>query len=189
MAADRRNHPTNRSLWTQPQLWTTIIEMPSEGRASAGRGLRPKIADCAVPWGDEVRAGSYGGHPSLLYPQRPRTFAEFLFGVERWAPRTFLVHGDRRIDFGHFFGAVALLRNSLQPLGIAPGDRVMLLAYNGPEWVLALWAIWSAERFGARQPLVEPPGGRSIRRRSPNLGPSSPTHPDLVAGTPLTRRS
>ena len=136
------------------------------------------------PWGDEVRAGSYGGHPSLLYPQRPRTFADFLFGVERWAPRTFLVHGDRRIDFGHFFGAVAAARKRLQPLGIAPGDRVMLLAYNGPEWVLALWAIWSA---GAVPVLgnrwwSHPEAKHSTALTEPRAVITDA--PDLVAGTP-----
>ena len=134
------------------------------------------------PWGDEVRAGSYGDHPGLLYAQRPRTFAEFLFGVERWAPRTFLVHGDRRIGFGQFFGAVADARRRLQPLGITPGDRVMLLAYNGPEWVLALWAIWSAgavpvlgNRWWSR-----PEAEHSIALTAPRAVITDA--PDLVAG-------
>ena len=46
------------------------------------------------PWGDDVVADRYDGHPGLVYAQRPRTFAELLFGVQRWAQRTFLVHGD-----------------------------------------------------------------------------------------------
>ncbi len=95
------------------------------------------------PWGDEVANGSYAGHPGLLYRQRPRTFAELLFGVDRWAERTFLVQGDRRITFGEFFTAVSMARERLEPFGIQPGDRVVLLAYNSPDWVLALWAIWS----------------------------------------------
>lgn len=87
--------------------------------------------------------GEYGGHPGLIYQQRPRTFAELLDGVDRWGPRTFLVHGNRRITFGEFFAAVSETRNVLAPLGVQRGDRVLLLAYNSPEWVLALWAIWS----------------------------------------------
>ena len=94
-------------------------------------------------WGDEVSAGRYAGHPGLLYRQRPRTFAELLTGVHRWSQRTFLVQGDRRITFDEFFTAIASARERLQPLGIQPGDRVVLLAYNSPDWVLALWAIWS----------------------------------------------
>ncbi len=96
------------------------------------------------PWGDEVVAGEYGDHPGLVYRQRPRTFADLLFGVQRWAPRTFLVQGDRRITFGDFFAALPAARERLAHIGIRPGDRVVLLAYNSPDWVLALWAIWAA---------------------------------------------
>ena len=63
--------------------------------------------------------------------------------MQRWAPRTFLVQNDRRISFGEFFATVDAARNRLQPLGIQPRERVMLLTYNSPDWVVALWAIWS----------------------------------------------
>ena len=96
-----------------------------------------------TPWGEEVVAGHYAGHPGLVYRQRPRSFAELLFGVDRWAERTFLVQGDRRVGFGEFFSALDGARDMLVPLGIQPGDRVLLLAYNSPDWVVALWAIWS----------------------------------------------
>ena len=79
-----------------------------------------------TPWGDEVGTGGYAGHPGLLYTQRPRTFAELLFGVDRWAQRTFLVHGDRRISFGEFFTAVSSARERLGPLAIQPGERVAI---------------------------------------------------------------
>ena len=95
------------------------------------------------PWGDDVIEGRYAAHPGLVYRERPRTFAELLYGVGRWAPRTFLVHADRRITFGEFFAAIDAARNNLAPLGIQRGDRVLLQAYNSPEWVLALWAVWS----------------------------------------------
>ena len=94
-------------------------------------------------WGDEVGVGRYAGHPGLQYQQRPRTFADLLTGVQRWSQRTFLVQGDRRITFGEFFPAVGAARERLRRLDIEPGDRVVLLAYNSPDWVLALWAIWS----------------------------------------------
>jgi acyl-CoA synthetase (AMP-forming)/AMP-acid ligase II len=96
------------------------------------------------PWGGEVAAGSYGGHPGLVYLQRPRTFADLLTGTDRWTDRPFLVQGERRITFGQFFAAIGLARERLGPLSIQPGDRVVLLAYNSPDWVLALWAIWAA---------------------------------------------
>jgi acyl-CoA synthetase (AMP-forming)/AMP-acid ligase II len=94
-------------------------------------------------WGDDVSVGNYAGHSGLLYRQRPRTFAELLTGVHRWWQRTFLVQGDRRITFGEFFTAIEAARERLHRLDIEPGDRIVLLAYNSPDWVLALWAIWS----------------------------------------------
>jgi len=94
-------------------------------------------------WGDQVSAADYAGHPGLMYRQRPRTFAELLTGVDRWSHRTFLVQGDRRITFGEFFTAIGVARERLRTLDIKPGDRVALLAYNSPDWMLAQWAIWS----------------------------------------------
>ena len=96
------------------------------------------------PWGDAVVDGRHGGHAGLIYRQRPTSFADLLTGVDRWASRTFLVHGDHRITFGEFFAAVDMARERLAALGVQPGDRVLLLAYNTPEWVLTLWAIWAA---------------------------------------------
>jgi len=95
------------------------------------------------PWGEEVNTSHYAGHPGLLYAQRPRSFAEVFSGVQRWAERTFLIQGERRITFGDFFAAVRSARKRLEPLGIQPGERVVLLAYNSPDWVVSLWAIWS----------------------------------------------
>ncbi len=95
------------------------------------------------PWGDEVVDGHYGGHPGLVFARRPRTFAELLTGVERWRDRTFLVQGSRRITTGEFFAAVAEARERLLAVGLHPGDRVMLLGHNSPDWVLGLWAAWS----------------------------------------------
>lgn len=96
------------------------------------------------PWSGEVIPGEYAGHPGLVFSQRPRTFTELLTGVDRWASRTFLVQGRRRISFGEFFAAIDRARRRLAAAGVQPGDRVVLLAYNSPDWVLALWAIWSA---------------------------------------------
>ena len=96
-----------------------------------------------TPWGEQVSAGHYAGHRGLQYARRPRTFTELLFGVQRWASRTFMVQGGRRLSFGEFFAAVDEARNRLRPLGIGPGQRVLLLAYNSPDWVVALWGIWS----------------------------------------------
>jgi long-chain acyl-CoA synthetase len=94
-------------------------------------------------WGRNVVDGHYAGHPGLLYVPRPKTFAELLDGTARWSDRTFLVQGRRRISYGEFITAIGAARRYLRELGIAGGDRVLLLAYNSPEWALALWSLWT----------------------------------------------
>jgi long-chain acyl-CoA synthetase len=55
--------------------------------------------------------------------------------------QTFLVYGDRRVDFGTFFGlansASATLRDNF---GFAHGDRLAVLSANNPEWCVSFWA-------------------------------------------------
>src|SRR5436190_4520530 len=57
----------------------------------------------------------------------------------------FLVQGDRRISYGEFgrrvWGAArALTRDH----GLAKGDRVAILSYNCPDWIIALFGATSA---------------------------------------------
>ncbi len=131
-------------------------------------------------------AGEYGGHPGLVYRDRPHTFAEFLYGVQRWSGRTFLVQGERRITAGEFFAAMRAAREVLSPFGIQPGDRVLLLGYNSPDWVLALWTVWS---LGAVPVLgnrwwSHPETNHSLGLTAPRLVIADDT--DLVpAGTPV----
>lgn len=90
-------------------------------------------------WGSQVVRDPDG--PGLLYEPRPRCITEMLTGTDRWASRTFLVQGERRIDFATFLRAVPRAAGALSA---RPGEKVLVLAYNSPEFVLALWAIWWA---------------------------------------------
>ena len=85
---------------------------------------------------------TYGGHPGLLYDRAPDGFAELMAGTDVWTDRTFLVHGERRVTFAGFRAAAQTARTHLAGLGIRPGDRVMVVGYNSPEWIVALWALW-----------------------------------------------
>ena len=100
--------------------------------------------ECSQTWGSNVCPGHYAGHPGVLYQPHPRTLAELLTVARRWADRTFLVQGDRRISFADFGRAIPAARRYLGDMGIGRGDRVMVFAYNSPEWALALWSLWMA---------------------------------------------
>jgi long-chain acyl-CoA synthetase len=97
-----------------------------------------------VSWGTEVAEEPYRGHPGLQYTVRPRSVLEMLDGVEQWGDRTFVVQGRRRISYSDFAAAVDRAALHLQRRADIVGRRVMLLAYNSPEFVLAVWAIWRA---------------------------------------------
>ena len=110
-------------------------------RAVSGTLTRTRLAEV---WGTEVVEAEYAGHPGRVYRPRPTSLGEMLTGVSRWADRTYLVQGDRRITVGRFLSALDPAADILRRHGVRPGDHVMLLAYNSPDWALGLWAAWRA---------------------------------------------
>lgn len=92
-------------------------------------------------WTAETVEAHYAGHPGLLYRRSPETFADLLAGTHCWTDRTFLVQGDRRISYEQFRSAIGAASRALADLGVRPRDRVMVLGYNSPEWVLAVWSL------------------------------------------------
>src|SRR5689334_7278861 len=109
--------------------------------SNAARHVSTNVSDMpASVWGSEVVAGRYGGHPGLVYEPRPQTFGELIEGTRRWNERTFLVQGARRISFAEFNSRVVAARQYLRESGIERGARVLLFAYNSPEWAVALWS-------------------------------------------------
>ncbi|MBA3744518.1 class I adenylate-forming enzyme family protein [Sporichthya sp.] len=93
-------------------------------------------------WGTEFGPATVNGHPGLAFEPRPTEFDHLLAGADRWADREFLVQADRRITHGEFHAAIPAAAGLLERAGVRPGDRVLLLSYNSPEFVLALWGLW-----------------------------------------------
>lgn len=83
------------------------------------------------------------GHPCLVYRHRPRAAGELLLDGRRFAERDYLVQGDRRISYARHEQAVARVAARLGELGVRPGDRVLLLGANRPEWIAAFYAVLS----------------------------------------------
>jgi acyl-coenzyme A synthetase/AMP-(fatty) acid ligase len=63
--------------------------------------------------------------------------AEFLLGqaaLARHADRTALVCGEHSLTYGALAAEVARASNALRSLGVAPGDRILLLLRDSPEF-------------------------------------------------------
>src|SRR5574337_833443 len=97
-------------------------------------------------WGRSVVRTTVEGHPCLVYQERCRHVAELLVEARRWADRTHIVHGDRRVSFAAVEAGAHRVATRLRTLGVAPGGRVALLAANSPEWVVG---FWGAVQLGA----------------------------------------
>lgn len=104
-------------------------------------GMPARLAEL---WGSEVTPSRGAGRPGLALTPHPTFLGEMLTGVSRWADRDHLVQGPRRVTFRRFLSAVEPAANELSRRGVGAGDHVLLLAYNSPDWVLALYAIWRA---------------------------------------------
>ena len=103
-------------------------------------------------WGTDVERAD-GPVPFLVYRRRPRQVTELLGETQRWADRDHLVQGTRRVTFAGLTAAAGRVAALLAGRGLRPGDRMLLLARNSPDWVISLWA---ALRLGA----VAAPGNR-----------------------------
>ncbi|MFI6311952.1 class I adenylate-forming enzyme family protein [Nocardia fusca] len=81
------------------------------------------------------------GAPLAVRRHRHRSLRELLDQSQAWGERDYLVTVDRRISFTeHAADAQALARALAGRYGVGRGDRIGILAANGPEWVIAFWA-------------------------------------------------
>lgn len=91
-------------------------------------------------WGDTIERRELGGIPFLVYEPRRTRLPQLLEDAARWGDRTHLIQGDRELSFADTLAAIDAVAALLRSRGVAPGDRVLILAANSPEWVVALWA-------------------------------------------------
>ena len=115
-------------------------------------------------------------------PAAPRV-PELLGDAARWGTRPHLIQGTRTLTFDDCFAAIDAVSAHLLELGVAPGDRILILAPNSPEWVISLWAgvavgaivapgngWWSEEEVAHALDLVEP-SRRGSRCQTPRYAP------------------
>ncbi|SDE80067.1 Acyl-CoA synthetase (AMP-forming)/AMP-acid ligase II [Variovorax sp. CF079] len=102
------------------------------------------MSSATTSWGKEIATEMVGGIPYRMYTDRPRRVEQLLAFAGRWDARPHLVQGERVLSFEDLHrGAVAKARE-LADLGIRRGDRIFILGWNGPEWVVNFWACFFA---------------------------------------------
>src|SRR5262245_16686369 len=97
----------------------------------------------------EVITETVRGRPMRTFKNRDRSLRERVAAAAARGDVDFLVQGDRRTTYGDFgrrvWGAAhALTRDH----GLAQGDRVAILSYNCPDWIIALFGATSAGGIG-----------------------------------------
>lgn len=81
------------------------------------------------------------GAPIPVLAHRRRSLRELLEHSLRWGDRDYLITEDRRLSFTEHAAAAGALATALAArYGVGKGDRVGILAANGPDWVIAFWA-------------------------------------------------
>ena len=135
-----------------------------------------------APWGTGITRSTGPGLPFLQYAPRRRRLPELLDDAARWRGRDHLVQGARRLSYQRFGAAVDAVATHLARRGVRPGDRLLLLAANSPEWVVSFWA---ALRCGA---VLAPGNGwwsedevdHAVRLVTPSLVVGDPRRLDRV---------
>jgi len=92
-------------------------------------------------WGTEIETTVVRGIPYRQYSQRPRRVESLLRSAHRWGNRPHLIQGRAELTFADLITAAEAKAAELRALGLASGDRVVLLGWNSPQWVTNFWAV------------------------------------------------
>ncbi|MFD5174314.1 class I adenylate-forming enzyme family protein [Nocardia sp. NPDC058379] len=81
------------------------------------------------------------GVPIPVLAHRRRSLRALLEHSRSWGERDYLITEDRRLSFAEHAAAAGALATALATrYGVGKGDRVGILAANGPDWVITFWA-------------------------------------------------
>jgi len=108
------------------------------------------VATLTKPGGPfELVPESVRGISMRVFKNREKSLREKVAGCALHGDRDFMVQGERRITYGEFarlvWGAAHALRDDF---GLARGDRLAILSYNCPDWLIALFGAASAGGIG-----------------------------------------
>jgi len=91
-------------------------------------------------WDKVIAVEEIGGVPFRMYTQRPRRIGHLFPFAARWGTRAHIVQGERVVTFDDLRLASTAKMHQLVEQGVAPGERILLLGWNSPEWIVNFWA-------------------------------------------------
>ena len=108
------------------------------------------VAGLTGPGGPfEVVEETMQGRPIRTFKNRERSLREKVANVAQRGDADFLVQGERRISYAEFARQVWGAGNALRDQhGLRPGDRLAILSYNCPDWIIALFGASAAGGIG-----------------------------------------
>jgi acyl-CoA synthetase (AMP-forming)/AMP-acid ligase II len=90
-------------------------------------------------WGNETAVETVRGVPFRTYSRRQHHIGSLLAFADRWHDRPHIVQGDTVVTFADLRKATVAKSVELAQ-SVRPGDRVLLLGWNSPEWIINFWA-------------------------------------------------
>jgi long-chain acyl-CoA synthetase len=97
----------------------------------------------------ELSTEAVRGHPMRNFKNRERSIREKLRNAGLKGDVECMIQGDRRISYAELarlvWGAAGALRDEF---GLRKGDRLAVLAYNSPDWLVALFGATSIGGIG-----------------------------------------
>jgi acyl-CoA synthetase (AMP-forming)/AMP-acid ligase II len=120
-------------------------------------------------WGEEIAVEHVSGVPYRMYTSRPRCVTEVLEFCDRWGSRPYIIQGKETLTFAELRRAITAKAADLRANGVTYGDRIFVLGWNSPEWVVSFWAClcvgavpvlantwWSRDELGRGLEALEP---------------------------------
>jgi acyl-CoA synthetase (AMP-forming)/AMP-acid ligase II len=122
-----------------------VIEMAASPASADARHVprseNPPSPDAApAAWGDQISVEDVHGVRFRMYSRRPRHVTEVLPLARRWQSRPYVVQGAREVSFEGLWAGVEHKARHLEQGGVTAGDRVLILGWNSPDWIINFWA-------------------------------------------------
>jgi len=102
--------------------------------------MKNTISSALTPWSKHIAVEEIGGIPFKMYVERPQRISDLFEFRERWGERPYIVQGERVLTFAGLKSAVNVKTHLLLAAGVKHGDRIFIIGWNSPDWVVNFWA-------------------------------------------------